>query len=50
MDAKLNGEVAYLCRSEGEILEDYITRIRNKDAALRVMKGAEAPWLPYITH
>ena len=38
---KLNGEMVYLWRAvdqEGEILESYITRTRDKDAALRFMK------------
>ena len=38
---KLNGEMVYLWRAvdhEGEILESYITKTRDKDAALRFMK------------
>jgi putative transposase len=43
MYVKLNGEMFYLWRAvdhEGEILESYITRTRDKDAALRFMKKA----------
>jgi putative transposase len=43
MYVKLNGEMVYLWRAvdhEGEILESYITKTRNKDAALRFMKKA----------
>jgi putative transposase len=43
MYVKLNGEMVYLWRAvdhEGEILESYITRSRDKDAALRFMKKA----------
>jgi putative transposase len=43
MYVKLNGEMVYLWRAvdhEGEILESYITRTRDKDAALRFMKKA----------
>jgi putative transposase len=38
---KLNGEMAYLWRAvdhEGEILDSYITKTRDKDAALRFTK------------
>jgi transposase-like protein len=38
---KLNGEMVYLWRAvdhEDEILESYITRTRDKEAALRFMK------------
>ena len=46
MFVKLNGEMVYLWRAvdhEGEILESYITKTRDKDAALTFMKkGAEA--------
>ena len=38
---KLNGEMVYLWRAvdhEGEILESYVTRTRDKAAALRFMK------------
>ncbi len=41
MYVKLNGEMVYLWRAvdhEGEILESYITRTRDKAAALRFMK------------
>ena len=41
MYAKLNGEMVYLWRAvdqEGEILESYITKTRDKEAALRFMK------------
>ena len=41
MYVKLNGEMVYLWRAvdhEGEILEGYITRTRDKDAVLRFMK------------
>lgn len=41
MYVKLNGEMVYLWRAvdqEGEILESYITKTRNKDAALRFIK------------
>src|SRR4051812_2563991 len=43
MYVKLNGEMVYIWRAvdhEGEILESYITRTRDKDAALRFMKKA----------
>jgi transposase-like protein len=43
MYVKLNGEMVYLWRAvdhEGEILESYITRTRNKEAALVFMKTA----------
>src|SRR5690606_14453511 len=43
MYVKLNGEMVYLWRAvdhEGEILESYITKRRDKDAALRFMKKA----------
>ncbi|MEG3153122.1 DDE-type integrase/transposase/recombinase, partial [Sphingomonas sp. ZT3P38] len=43
MYVKLNGEMVYLWRAvdhEGEILESYITRSRDKMAALRFMKEA----------
>lgn len=41
--AKLNGEMVYLWRAvdqEGEILESYITKTRDKEAALTFMKNA----------
>ena len=41
MYVKLNGEMVYLWRGvdqEGEILESYITKTRDKEAALRFMK------------
>lgn len=41
MYVKLNGEMVYLWQAvdqEGEILESYITKTRDKDAALRFMK------------
>ena len=41
MYVKLNGEMVYLWRAvdhEGEILESYITKSRDRDAALRFMK------------
>lgn len=40
MYVKLNGEMVYLWRAvdqEGEVLESYITKTRDKDAALRFM-------------
>jgi len=43
MYVKLNGEMVYLWRAvdhEGEILESYVTKIRDKDAALRFMNKA----------
>ena len=43
MFVKLNGEMVYLWRAvdqEGEVLESYVTRTRDKDAALRFMKKA----------
>ncbi len=43
MYVKLNGEMVYLWRAvdhEGEILESYVTRTRDKDAALTFMKKA----------
>ena len=43
MYVKLNGEMVYLWRAvdqEGEILESYITKTRDKDAALTFMKKA----------
>ena len=43
MYVKLNGEMVYLWRAvdqEGEILEGYITKARDKDAALRFIKKA----------
>ena len=43
MYVKLNGEMVYLWRAvdhEGEILESYITKTRDKVAALRFMKKA----------
>ena len=43
MYVKLNGEMVYLWRSidqEGEILESFVTKKRNKDAALNFMKRA----------
>jgi putative transposase len=43
MYVKLNGEIVYLWRAadqEGEILESYITKTRDKDAALGFMKKA----------
>ncbi len=39
----VNGEFHYLWRAvdqEGEILESYVTKTRNKDAAMRFMKKA----------
>ena len=41
--AKINGELHYLWRAvdhEGEILESYVTKTRDKKAALRFMKKA----------
>ena len=38
---KINGETHYLCRAvdhEGEILESYVTKKRDKSAALRFFK------------
>jgi putative transposase len=43
MYVKLNGEMVYLWRAvdhEGEVLESYVTRTRDKPAALRFMKKA----------
>ena len=43
MYVKLNGEMVYLWRAvdqEGEILESYITKTRDKEAALTFMKKA----------
>lgn len=43
MHVKVNGEMVYLWRvvdQEGEILESYVTRTRDKEAALRFMKKA----------
>ena len=43
MFVKLNGKMVYLWRAvdhEGEVLESYITRTRDKAAALRFMKKA----------
>ena len=43
MYVKFNGEMVYLWRAvdhEGEILESYVTRTRDKDAALAFMKKA----------
>ena len=43
MYVKLNGEMVYLWRAvdqEGEILESYLTRTRDKAAALTFMKKA----------
>ena len=43
MYVSLNGEMVYLWRAvdhEGEVLESYVTRTRDKDGALRFMKKA----------
>jgi len=43
MYVKLNGEMVYLWRAvdhEGEVLESFVTRKRDKSAALRFMKKA----------
>lgn len=43
MYVKLNGEMVYLWRAvdhEGEVLESYVTRARDKGVALRFMKKA----------
>jgi putative transposase len=43
MYVKLNGEMVYLWRAvdhEGEVLERYVTRSRNKAAALTFMRKA----------
>jgi len=43
MYVKLNGEMVYLCRAvdyEGEVLESYVTKTRDKAAALTFMKKA----------
>jgi transposase-like protein len=43
MFVKINGETHYLWRAvdhEGEVLESYVTRTRDKNAALRFMKKA----------
>lgn len=40
---KINGEMHYLWRAvdqEGEVLESYVTKVRDKKAALRLMKKA----------
>lgn len=40
MSVKLNGETVYLWRAvdhKGEIIESYVTRIRDRDVALRFM-------------
>ena len=44
MYVKLNGEMVYLWRAvdhEGEVLESYVTRTQDKDAALAFMKNAQ---------
>ena len=47
---KINGEMHYLWRAvdqEGEVLESYVTKTRDKDAALRFMKKTlkrRQPW------
>lgn len=44
MYVKLNGEMVYLWRAvdhEGEILESFVTRTRDKKAALTFMKKAD---------
>ena len=46
MYVKLNGEMVYLSRAvdqEGEILESYVTRTRDKDAAKKALKGHGSP-------
>ena len=52
MYVKLNGEMAYLSRAvdqEGEILESYVTRTSDKDAALTFMKKAlKRHWSPEV--
>lgn len=43
MHVKLGGKMVYLWRAvdqEGEILESYVTKARDKDAAMRFMKKA----------
>lgn len=43
MSVKLNGKMVYLWRAvdhEGEVLESYIDKARDKEAALRFMKKA----------
>jgi putative transposase len=48
MYVKPNGEMVYLCRAvddEGEILEGYITKTRDKKAADLHEEGAETPRL-----
>ena len=57
MYVKLNGEMVYLWRAvdqEGEILESYVTRSRDKAAALtfmkKALKGAVKPNAPRISH
>ena len=43
VDVKINGEMHYLWRAvdhEGEVLESYVTKSRDKGAALRFMKNA----------
>ena len=47
---KLNGEMVYLWRAvdhEGEILESYVTKTRDKAAALTFMKKALKRHAPY---
>lgn len=43
MYVKMNGEMVYLWRAvdhEGEVLESYVTKTRDKSAALRFVKKA----------
>jgi len=43
MLVKINGEMHYLCRAvdhEGEVLESFVTRTRDKAAALKFLKKA----------
>ena len=51
---KINGEMHYLWRAvdqEGEVLESYVTKTRDKAAALTFIKrGAQAPWLTQGDH
>ena len=46
---KINGETHYLWRAvdhEGEVLETYVTRRRDRNAALKFLKKNEALWKP----
>ena len=44
---KINGEMRYLWRAvdhEGEVLESYVTKTRDKAAALAFIKKASCRW------